>query len=95
MAETVEVVYALPEKQWAIELAWRDGLTAGEVLDIAVSSLPIDDWREFKVGVFGEPCEPQRILNSGDRVEIYRELMLDAKQARRQRAEQQQQQQRR
>ena len=91
MTETVEVVYALPEKQWAIELTWRKGLTAEEVLDIAVVSLPIDDWREFKVGVFGALCEPQRALNAGDRVEIYRELALDAKEARRQRAQQQQQ----
>jgi putative ubiquitin-RnfH superfamily antitoxin RatB of RatAB toxin-antitoxin module len=39
------------------------------------------------VGIFGVVCAPDTVLRAGDRVEIYRPLPVDPKQARRQRAE--------
>ena len=40
-----------------------------------------------QVGVFGQLREPDALLKCGDRVEIYRPLVMDAKSARRYRAE--------
>jgi putative ubiquitin-RnfH superfamily antitoxin RatB of RatAB toxin-antitoxin module len=39
-----------------------------------------------KLGVFGAPAALERPLAEGDRVEIYRELAMDPKEARRRRA---------
>ena len=41
------------------------------------------------VGVFGEVCGPERLLKDGDRLELYRPLIADAKTARRLRAKSQ------
>ena len=40
---------------------------------------------EPKVGVWGRACAPQRVLRDRDRVEVYRGLRVDPKEARRQR----------
>ncbi len=39
-----------------------------------------------RVGIWGQECTRERLLQDGDRVEIYRELLHDPKSARRQRA---------
>lgn len=44
------------------------------------------DWEEAKVGVFGEQRERSAALRDGDRVEIYRPLLIDPKESRRRRA---------
>jgi putative ubiquitin-RnfH superfamily antitoxin RatB of RatAB toxin-antitoxin module len=38
------------------------------------------------LGVFGEPATPETRLRDGDRVEVYRPLQIDPKEARRRRA---------
>jgi putative ubiquitin-RnfH superfamily antitoxin RatB of RatAB toxin-antitoxin module len=38
------------------------------------------------VGIFGAPASPDAPLRDGDRVELYRPLISDPKQARRERA---------
>ena len=47
------------------------------------------DIRQFDVGIFGERCEPERVVRDKDRIELYRPLHNDAKTARRLRAKQQ------
>ena len=39
-----------------------------------------------KVGIFGKKTSPEQVLRDGDRVEIYRPLIADPKEVRRQRA---------
>ncbi|MGH8313045.1 MAG: RnfH family protein, partial [Gammaproteobacteria bacterium] len=39
-----------------------------------------------RLGIFGRAVVPQQLLRDGDRVEIYRPLQVDPKQARRKRA---------
>jgi uncharacterized protein len=41
----------------------------------------------LSVGVFGQACAPDHPLRDGDRVEVYRPLTVDPKEARRVRAE--------
>lgn len=41
------------------------------------------DILQLSVGVWGRRCEPSRLLKDGDRVEVYRPLLVDPKEARR------------
>ncbi|MDY6955589.1 MAG: RnfH family protein [Pseudomonadota bacterium] len=89
-AITVTVVYARPDQVWrvAVELPAgsrvRDALRASGLAE-CIGEV---DLLAAPVGVFGEACERDRLLRAGDRVEIYRALPVDPKQARRRRAEQ-------
>jgi putative ubiquitin-RnfH superfamily antitoxin RatB of RatAB toxin-antitoxin module len=87
----VEVVYALPEKQVLRALE----VPAGTTLEDAIKRSGIEN--EFgdiqvdptRLGIFGIKARPETVLRDGDRVEIYRPLIADPKEARRSRAEQQ------
>lgn len=81
MALRIEVVYALPERADVVELRLPDGATVRDA--VLASGLPVDDRR---LGIFGKAVLPETKLNDGDRVEIYRPLALDPKEARRRRA---------
>jgi putative ubiquitin-RnfH superfamily antitoxin RatB of RatAB toxin-antitoxin module len=93
---TVEVAYALPHQQKIIELQVATGttvMTAVERSGIA-RMFPEIDLATAKMGIFGQALGtkglglPQdHLLNAGDRVEIYRPLICDPKDARRRRAE--------
>ena len=84
----VEVVYARPERQHLCTVEVPAGATAADA--VRASGLPrqypaIDpDTGPF--GVFGEHCSPDTVLRAGDRVEIYRPLEVDPREARRRRA---------
>lgn len=84
----VEVVLAMPERQELVALEVPAGTTVAEA--ITLSGLP-DRFEGFepdltKVGVFGHKTSPEQVLIEGDRVEIYRPLIADPKEVRRQRA---------
>jgi putative ubiquitin-RnfH superfamily antitoxin RatB of RatAB toxin-antitoxin module len=57
----------------------RDALHASGVLQEFVQI----DLATSRVGVWGKFCEPDRVLRDRDRVEIYRPLTVDPKEARR------------
>ena len=84
----VEVVYATPQQQTVIPLQVPAGTRLGQA--IALSGIgqlhPEINLNTQAVGVFGELATPDRVLRNGERVEIYRPLLADAKQARRRRA---------
>jgi putative ubiquitin-RnfH superfamily antitoxin RatB of RatAB toxin-antitoxin module len=84
MLEVVEVVYALPEVQKVVELPWVAGITVGEALEQSgiLEEFKLD-LASAKVGIFGRLCRLDFKLKPGDRVEIYRPLATDPKQARR------------
>ena len=87
-AATVEVVYALPERHWRVELPFRAGMTVGDALaqaamETRVPGLVVDP---ATLAVFGRAATPASPLHAGDRVEILRPLLADPKQARRRRA---------
>ena len=84
----VEVVYALPERQTLIALEVPAGATVRDAIErsrIAARHPEIDPTR-CKVGIHGRVCTLQAPLRAGDRVEIYRPLLADIKEVRRQRA---------
>lgn len=64
------------------------GSTAADALARAVRSQgwPVDALQGWPLGVFSRRIEPGHVLHDGDRLEIYRPLQLDPKEARRRRA---------
>ena len=91
MADWIEVVYALPDRQRIVRLEFVAGITAGEAVRAARLGEEFAELsnREPALGIYGEVVPLDRLLKPGDRVEIYRELRLDPREARRQRAAQQ------
>lgn len=84
----IEVAYATPERQQLIELSLPAGATVQAALECCAEQrlLPEDALRTCDVGIFGQRVNGDRLLSPGDRVELYRELEIDPKEARRLRA---------
>lgn len=85
----VEVAYALPDKQQIVRLNVPEGTTALQAvkqsqLDNVFDDLEFSD--DLKLGVWGKSVSCDRVLVSGERVEIYRPLLADPKEARKARA---------
>ncbi|EPK5777023.1 RnfH family protein [Pseudomonas aeruginosa] len=91
MAEiAVEVVYALPERQALLRLSVPAGTSAREaVLASGIAeAFPGLDVQGCPLGIFGKLLArpEERVLEAGERVEIYRPLIADPKEVRKQRA---------
>lgn len=84
----VEVVYALPDRQYLLPLDLPTGSTVKQAIQASgILELRKDiDLDQQKVGLYGKLTKLEAILHSGDRVEIYRPLIADPKELRRQRA---------
>lgn len=87
---TVEVAYALPERQKIIALQVAEGTAAEQAVwdSGIVSFFPELDFESVDIGIFGKKIKRDQVLKAGDRVEIYRPLIADPKEVRRRRAEQ-------
>jgi putative ubiquitin-RnfH superfamily antitoxin RatB of RatAB toxin-antitoxin module len=85
---TVEVAYALPRRQLILDLQVDEGTTAEQAIHASgiLEQFPGIDLQHNKVGIFGKPCRLTDTLRNGDRVEIYRPLIADPKEIRKQRA---------
>jgi uncharacterized protein len=81
----VEVAYALPERQLILKLEVPQGTTAIEAVRLSgiEEQFPEIELGKNRLGVFGKLCKPERTLQPGDRVEIYRPLIVDPRAARR------------
>jgi uncharacterized protein len=90
MAETirVEVVYARPERQEVVKLGLPPGSTAGQAIEASglLARFPEIDLTKNKLGVFAKLAKLDTALRDRDRVEIYRPLIADPKEVRKQRA---------
>lgn len=85
----VEVVYALPERQYVRQVKLAAGSNVEQAI-VASGLLELRndiDLASNKVGIYSRPAKLSDVLNDGDRVEIYRPLIADPKELRRQRAE--------
>lgn len=89
MGMPIEVVFALPGRCWRWPLALPEGATVGDALRSApLAEAGLDpDALPAGVGVFGREVALTRVLRPHERVEIYRTLLCDPKQVRRERAE--------
>jgi len=84
----VEVVYALREEQALVLLDLEEGATAWQAVERSglLACFPDIDPAHASLGIFGRVTAPATRLRDGDRVEIYRPLAVDPKDARRDRA---------
>ncbi len=87
----IEVAYALPQKQKLLALKVAQGTTMFEAVKQSGISefFPELDISAASMGIFGkvEGNPKQRVLNEGERVEIYRPLTVDPKDNRKARAQ--------
>jgi len=85
---SVEVVYALPWREDAVSLTLATGATAADAVRVSglLERHPEIDLARQKIGIHGRVVEETALLRDGDRIEIYRPLPVDAKEARRRRA---------
>ena len=90
MAEilNVEVCYALPEKQLLIPVKLAPGATLQQALEASgiLEKHREIDLKKNKFGIFAKLSKLDSVLRDGDRVEIYRPLIADPKEVRKQRA---------
>jgi putative ubiquitin-RnfH superfamily antitoxin RatB of RatAB toxin-antitoxin module len=87
----IEVVYALPDAQTSVGVELERGARVVEALNASnlQERLPGVTLAGCRIGIWGVPAMPDTELRDHDRVEIYRDLIADPKQARRQRVRQQ------
>jgi putative ubiquitin-RnfH superfamily antitoxin RatB of RatAB toxin-antitoxin module len=87
-ALTIEVAYATPGRQVILRVQVPPGTTVAQAIDASgVRQRFADISAHPPVGIFSCKVALDHVLASGDRVEIYRPLLLDPKQSRRQKAE--------
>jgi uncharacterized protein len=84
----VEVAYAEAENQVIIPLKVDAGCTVEQAIRLSgvLETFPGIDLAVNKVGIFGKLGKLDKTLREKDRVEIYRKLIADPKQVRKQRA---------
>lgn len=77
----VSVAYALPNRSFWQEMSVAPGTTAREAI---VKSGVLEQFAELQldqlsIGIYARPAKLDQILAEGDRVEIYRPLLVDPK----------------
>ena len=84
----IEVAYALPEHQQIIALHVPAGTTVKEAVERSgiLEQFPEITLEKSKLGIFGKLSKADTALRAKDRVEIYRPLIADPKEVRKQRA---------
>jgi uncharacterized protein len=84
----VEVVYATKERQLLLEVNVNKNVTVEEAIRKSgiLGEFPEIDLSVNKVGVFSKLSKLDKVLRNKDRVEIYRKLIADPKEVRKQRA---------
>ena len=87
-ATPIEVAYAKPDIQVILTIEVPPGTTAEQAVQRSeiAQRFPELDRPDLKMGIFGKLCKPNQVLREGDRVEIYRPLIADPKQVRKERA---------
>ncbi len=84
----MEVAYAEPERQFLRRVELPAGATVADALRASgVEAELAVDAGQLDVGVWSRPVRRDRALQDGERVELYRPLRIDPKEARRRRAE--------
>lgn len=85
----IELAAGFKDTQRLLAFDVPEGTTVWEAVTYAIAQKGfLDDWPEHPVdsshvGVFGQRCHPDRVLQDGDRIELYRPLTADPKEVRR------------
>ena len=81
----VEVAFALPDRQFLDTVTVPDDATVADAIQQSgiKRRFPGIDFDGLQTGVWGKPVERAQKLRNGDRVELYRPLEMDPREARR------------
>jgi len=84
----VEVAYARPDTAFCIPVDLPAGTSAAEAIRESglLEQCPEIDLDVNRIGIFARLCSPDDPVSDGDRLEVYRPLQVDPKEARRRRA---------
>jgi len=84
----VEVAYARPDVQVVLPVEVEEGATLRQAIERSgvLNRYPEIDLAVNKVGIFGRLAKLDETVRARDRVEIYRPLIADPKEVRKQRA---------
>ena len=87
----IEIVYGLPDKQVLKTMQVVEGTTIRQAaLQSGLENeFPDLDLYSAKLGIFGKIAKDDTVLRDKDRIEVYRPLLIDPKEARRQRVQNQ------
>lgn len=85
----VEVIFALPDRATCLKLQVPKGTHAEQAVINSgiIEKCPEIDASNLTLGIWNRTCKLNQVLEEGDRIEIYRPLIADPKDARRRRAE--------
>lgn len=80
----VEVVYICDTHQTLLTVEVPEGSTVQKVIELSgiLNYVPNAEINSLKVGIFSQICSMDTVVKENDRVEIYRPLLIDPKQAR-------------
>ena len=86
---TVDVTFATPERQVLLTLEVDAGSTLGDVISESgiAQQFPGVDIDSLAAGVWGKVLPRDHRIKAGDRVELYRPLEMDPREARRKQAD--------
>lgn len=81
----IEIVYGTAERQLLQRLSVAEGTTAREAVlrSRIAEEFPEADVHNAPLGIFGKAVKDDTVLRDKDRVEVYRPLLIDPKEARR------------
>ena len=84
-AISVDVVFAAPDSQMVVELKLQPDATVADAIAASgiVETFPQYSIDKMPVGIWGNLTNAGQVLADGDRVEIYRELLIDPMESRR------------
>lgn len=84
----VEVAYATPEQQTILVVQIKENTTIEDAIIHSgiLQIFPEIDLTRQKVGVFSKQKAATDLMQENDRIEIYRPLLMDPKEARKKRA---------
>jgi len=85
----IEVAYATDVQSYLLSVAVPVGSTIAQGIEASgiLEQCPAINLDQNKVGIFSKLKSPDDLLKEGDRIEIYRPLLIEPMEARRKRAE--------
>ena len=85
----VEVVFASSADQELVSVSLQNGATVADAIALSAiaKKFPAEDLDAMRTGIWGHIVDRSAIVKDGDRVEIYRPLLRDPRDARRELAQ--------
>lgn len=82
----IEVVFATSEKQLLETIVAAPGATVADVISMSnvLDPFPEQSRDDLAIGIWGRVVDEDQVVREGDRVELYRPLEIDPREARRQ-----------